>query len=310
MGDTTVLIAVGITVAVLLLGLGVLNILSDVAAQRQTLSSARGDDLDVVGRTRWQLLSQRFAGTRPGKAIGRELELAGLHVPALTIAVVTAALAVVAPIILWRLVAPLVAIITALSAWFIVRWWLRRAQDRRRDAFVSQVPELARILSNATGAGLSISTAWQVAAEEMPEPAKTEVERIVSSVRFGKSLEGAMIDSMERIPAREVRVLMSTLVIASRSGGALVQALQDISLTLDARKEIRREVRTIFSQAVATGYTVIGMGALVLLGLNWFNPGLIRQMTESVLGQVGFVVAGLLFAFGLFLIRRITRVDL
>lgn len=295
--------------ALLLRGLSL--VLEDATIQRSIITEGRSEEFgDRAQDRRWQSWANAFARTRWGRSIQAELELAGLNFSALTVAVVTAVLALVVPVILWRALAPVIAIGFAASAWLIVRWWLRRAQQRRRSAFVSQIPELARILSNATGAGLSISTAWQVAAGEMPEPTRTEVNRIVSAVRFGRSLEDAMIDAMERMPSREVRVLMSTLVIASRSGGALVHALQDISLTLDSRKEIRREVRTIFSQAVATGYTVIGMGLVVVLGMNFANPGLLREMTESVLGQVGIVIAVVLFAVGLYIIRRITKVDL
>ena len=61
---------------------------------------------------------------------------------------------------------------------------------------------------------------------------------------------------------------MSTLVVSARSGGSLVKALRDISLTLDDRKEVRREVRTTLAQARATSTLVTAMGIGMLLMLN------------------------------------------
>src|SRR5690606_16762177 len=141
-------------------------------------------------------------------------------------------------------------------------------------------------------AGLSIRTAWAVAEREMGEPARREIARINTAVRFGASLEEAMASVEERLPSREVKVLMSTLVIASRSGGSLVSALRDISYMLDERKETKREVRSVMSQAVATGYALIFFGVGALLLTNVFMPGTIERMTQSAVGLVALVVAG------------------
>ena len=170
--------------------------------------------------------------------------------------VVTATL----PYLLAQLLAPAFAVVGLAGGYLLLRGWLRRSRERRRERFVQQIPELARVLSNGANAGLSITTAWVVAEGEMAEPAKTEIQRLNAAVRFGTSLEDAMLQMNDRLPAREVRVLMSTLVVSARSGGSLIKALRDISLTLDDRKEVRREVRTMLAQSRATGALVTLMG--------------------------------------------------
>ena len=90
-----------------------------------------------------------------------------------------------------------------------------------------------------------------------------------------------MLQLNDRLPAREVRVLMSTLVVSARSGGSLIKALRDISLTLDDRKEVRREVRTTLAQSRATGALVTVMGVGILLALNAIQPGTVERMTPD-----------------------------
>ena len=165
------------------------------------------------------------------------------------------------------------------------------------------------MLSNGANAGLSITTAWVVAEGEMAEPAKTEIQRLNAAVRFGTSLEDAMLQMNDRLPSREVRVLMSTLVVSARSGGSLVKALRDISLTLDDRKEVRREVRTVLAQSRATGALVTLMGVGILLALNAIQPGTVERMTQSLLGQIALVVSLALFVVGHVTVRRMTRIE-
>ena len=143
----------------------------------------------------------------------------------------------------------------------------------------------------------------------MEEPAKTEIQRLNAAVRFGTSLEDAMLQMNERLPAREVRVLMSTLVVSARSGGSLIKALRDISLTLDDRKEVRREVRTTLAQSRATGALVTLMGVGILLALNAIQPGTVERMTQNLIGQIALVVALGLFLVGHLMVRRMTRID-
>ena len=64
----------------------------------------------------------------------------------------------------------------------------------------------------------------------------------------------------ERLPSRELSVLVTTLAIQQRSGGDLVRALSDMATTLEARRETQREVKTLMAGATATSYVVMFIG--------------------------------------------------
>ncbi len=75
-------------------------------------------------------------------------------------------------------------------------------------------------------------------------------------------------------------MLVGTLVISSRSGGSLISALRDIASTLEDRKELKREVRTLLTQATYTGYLVVAMGIGLLFLLNALHPGLLQDRDQ------------------------------
>jgi tight adherence protein B len=102
---------------------------------------------------------------------------------------------------------------------------------------------------------------------------------------------------------------MTTLIIQHRTGGDVVRALQELSSTLDARRETMREVRTVMAGAVYTSYIVplVGVGSLFVL--NTVNSRTLSQMTTRPVGIAALVIAGGLYAIGWVAIKRTTRID-
>jgi tight adherence protein B len=303
-------IFLGLSLFVALLVLGAYQLVVNATDQRQMVAGGLSGTIsrEPLG-SRWSRVSERFNRTRVGRSLERDLQLGGISYPPLLVLAAVLALTAILPYLLAVLLAPIFGVLGLAAGYLLMRAWLRQARERRRERFVQQIPELARVLSNATNAGLSIATAWSLAELEMAEPAKTEIQRLNSSVRFGSSMEEAMLQLNHRLPAREVRVLMSTLVVSARSGGSLVKALRDISMTLDDRKEVRREVQTTLAQARATSVLVTLMGFGILLALNAIQPGTVDKMTKNLVGQIALVVSFSLFGSGLLLVRRMTRAE-
>ncbi len=249
------------------------------------------------------------ARTRRGRALQDSLTSAGVGLGAGRALLLGLAVAVLSGLVLATTLSPLLLPVGLLVALLAGRAALQRARDRRQEAFIAQMPELARTLSNATQAGLSVRTALALAADELPEPARSELRTVTESLNLGASLEGALVDVERRLPSREVATLVTTLVVSARSGGGVVTALRDIAETLDARKELRRELRTVYAQAVATGYFVLALGVGVLFLLDQIQAGTVDVMLRNPIGQVALVVSGAIYAVGILLIRRMTRIS-
>lgn len=304
-----VLVIVGLSLLSLLLLLVALRELAATPVARRRAVASVLDTEGTQRGERWAALDAAFRRTAAGRRLERELVLAGLERSPLTVAVVALLTALVIATGVWVVLAPVLGVLSAVAGVLLLRAYLARARERRREAFIAQMPELARVLANATNAGLSIPTAIALAADELDAPAREELRRVSTSLTFGNDLETALDGIRTRLPSREVGVLLSTLLVSARSGGSLVTALRDIAGTLEVRKETRREIRTTLAQSVATGYTVIGLGVALLLMLNVLFPGSVEEMTRRIVGQVVLVAAAVLYAVGFVLIRRMTRIE-
>jgi tight adherence protein B len=279
------------------------------AARRSELVQRGGADLRRRRRLD-EMLDARLARTRRGADLAAKLKSAGVELTAARFLLVVGAAAVGA-FLMARLLFPvaLACVAGALAAWACFAW-LDHRLDKRREQFVGQLPEVARLLSNGAAAGLSMPAAIELAVREMEAPAREELQTVIDELTYGRSLEDSLASLQRRLPSREIAVLMTTLVIQQRAGGDVVRALQDLSDTLNSRRETLREVKTLMAGSVYTSYLVplLGIGALVML--NTVNSNTLQRMTSKPVGIAALVVAGVLYTIGWLATRRTTRIEL
>ncbi|MBV9413852.1 MAG: type II secretion system F family protein [Solirubrobacterales bacterium] len=316
--STTALAAVrisSVTAAVLLFALtavvalcGLWLLLSDSARRGEIV--VRGG-IDLRRRRRLdERLDAILVRTRRGEDLAGKLRSAGIELTPARFLLMVVLVAFGTFALLSLLFPPLLGAAAGAVAGWACFAWLARRLDRRREEFVAQLPDVARLLSNGASAGLSIPAAMELAVREIEAPASEELQTVIDELTFGRSLEESLASLQRRLPSREVAVLMTTLIIQQRAGGDVVQALQELSSTLNTRRDTLREVRTLMAGAMFTSYVVPVMGVGTLFLLNLMNPRTLDQMTTKPLGITALVVAGILYAVGSVLIRRVTRVEL
>jgi tight adherence protein B len=288
---------------------GAYQVYQGVLLKRAMIEQSAADDAERRARRARARMDARLRRTRRGQRLAVRLQAAGVSLSVLDFMAIVVAAAVAGYLLARIVLPPLFSVAAGGAAVAVCFSWLRRRQDERREAFIRQLPDVARVLSNAASAGLALRTAIPMAAEELSEPAKTELRRTADALGVGQSLEDALHELEERMPSRELAVLVTTLVIQARAGGALVSALRGISETLDARKELRREVQTVMSGSVFNSYIAAFLGVVSLLLLNALSPTVLDEMVTTPIGIAALTIAGSLYTIGFILIRRMTRIE-
>ncbi|WP_028066266.1 type II secretion system F family protein [Solirubrobacter soli] len=263
-----------------------------------------------TGRSLIRTLDVRFRRTATGRRLAAWLAGAGVALsPVELIGLVTGA-ALVSWAVLLLLFAGWLAFVVAVGGTILVtRALIGRRRARRSEAFIEQLPEIGRMLANGAQAGLSMPQAVAMASRELADPGAAELKRVVEELRLGQSIENALEGLRQRLPSREVSVLLTTIVIQQRAGGDTVRALGELAATLEARKDLRREVTTLLSGVVFTSYVVAAIGGGTILLLNVMSPGVTKAMTSSAIGIAGLAVTAVLWTVAFTLIRRTTRID-
>lgn len=303
-------LALALLFATSLVALLALRIFLRDRAERATM--AERSALEVAERRASRIryrLDRRLLRTSLGRALGVRIGSAGVRMMIVDFLALCGAAFLLTTLMLDIFVPLWLALLGGAAAVRACVAWVERQREKRRLAFVTQLPEIARLLSNASSAGLAIRAAIDMAADELDDPASAELGLVSEELALGQSVGRALQNLEQRMPSRDVGVLISTLVIQQRSGGDLVNALQDMAETLDQRRDLSREIRTVMAGSVATGYMVAGLGAVTVLLMNAITPGVLDELTSSLPGLIAVGVAGAFFALGFVLIRKVTRIE-
>lgn len=306
----TPLVIAAILFVTLVLLVTTVAVLREDAAHRAQLLAA------VDAQSSWrdgfvQRMDDRVRRTRWGGRVSALLAGSGLPGWSPSLFVLgTAAAAVLAALLTSTVAGRAAGVVMAGLVVACVRQWLDRRRGQRVEQFIGQLPELARLLANGAQAGLGVRSSIELAASEMEDPARSELNQAAAELAVGRSLDHVLANLAERLPSRELVVLVQTLIIQARAGGALVTALQNIAATLDERRQLRREARTAVAGAQFSGFAVAMIGGSSVLLMNVMSPGALDQMLGTLPGQIIIAVAGILFALGFVLMRRLTKVDI
>ncbi|GGQ58352.1 type II secretion system F family protein [Streptomyces asoensis] len=310
--DSLIALTTGVTVLTCALAVVGVHAYGQGRARRAELVerlSATGQLPGTGRRRRFRTLDRRLRRTGPGRRLERKLAATGLDVtPGEFFVYMLAAVAglwLAGQATLAPFFGPLAGLLGVWAAWQFLNW----QRQKRIERFINQLPELARILANATHAGLALRTAIGMAAEELEAPAGEELGKVANQLAVGHSMEDALGELADRLPSRELVVLVTTLVLSNRAGGQVVGALRNLTETLEERKETRREVRTQLSQVNMTSYAVPALGVGALFLMNSVEDGTLDRMTGSPVGQACVIIAFGLYAVGFVLIRRMSRID-
>ncbi|TXL90660.1 type II secretion system F family protein [Streptomyces sp. NBC_01725] len=310
--DNLPLLTIGITLLTCVLAVIGVHVYSSGKAQREALVErmSHTGQITVVGRRRrFRGLDRRLRTTGIGKRIERKIAVTGLDLTPGEYVVYVVAGLLGLYFLIGAIFASFFGVLAALAGLWGGNAFLNWQRVKRTEAFINQLPELTRVLANATQAGLAMRTALVMASEELDDPAGEELRKVADQLAVGHTLDDALGELADRLPSRELVVLVTTLVLSSRAGGQVVTSLRNLTETLEERKETRREVKTVLSQIQVTALAVpmIGLGFLLLI--NNMTPGALDKMTGATVGQVGTIVAFALYAVGYLAIRRMSRIQ-
>ena len=146
-------------------------------------------------------------------------------------------------------------------------------------------------------------------AREAVAPVAPEFQEIVEDQTLGMPLADAVARLPERIPLPEANFFAIVVVIQSKSGGSLSEALTNLSKVLRDRKKMSGKIRAMSAEAKSSA-GIIGSLPIIVAILVWFtSPDYIALLFTTLVGNVILVCCGLWMFFGIMVMRKMINFD-
>lgn len=190
-----------------------------------------------------------------------------------------------------------------------VGYLLRKAR-KRVQLLESQLPEVLQLVAGALDSGTSLLTAFELAAQEGDAPLSDELGRVVGEAAVGRPLLEALEAMAGRIGSTDFAWTAKAIRIQHQTGGRLADTLKILAEFMQARVEVRGEIRALsaearFSGKVLTGMPIVVGGVLFAIRRDYVMP----LLTEPA-GRLMLAASAVGIVMGHFWMKKMGRVEL
>ncbi len=272
-------------------------------------AASRGRGEDEVRRHASEILARRRGAGRV--SIRMLLDRAGLGWPSWTAPALCALLTVLASLaaLLADLALVPAALFGAATGPGALVLFLKVRQARRLKAISRDFPTALDIIVRGVKSGLPLIDCLRIVSREAPEPLRGEFARLLEQQSYGLPLSDAVDRMAARVPISEVNFFAIVIGLQSRTGGRLSESLDNLVSVLRARVQLRAKIKSMSSEAKASG-GIIGALPAVVSALVWLtSPQYIGLLFTEPLGNVVLVASGLWMLLGVLVMAKMIRIE-
>ncbi|NPD17280.1 pilus assembly protein TadB [Xinfangfangia sp. D13-10-4-6] len=188
-------------------------------------------------------------------------------------------------------------------------FWVKMRSNKRLLRIEESVPEALDMIVRSLRIGLPVSTALQVAGQELTGPLADEFSETSRRISYGQEPVRALREMAERCRNQSLRFLAAAVALQAATGGNLAEVLERLCAIARGRQQLQRKVRSITAEAKWSGrfLSFFPIGATIML-LS-INPDYFSEISNKPFFiPMLCVVAGLLFMNILFM-RWLVKIE-
>tara|TARA_R110002096_G_scaffold16898_1_gene57587 strand:- start:29050 stop:29886 length:837 start_codon:yes stop_codon:yes gene_type:complete len=187
---------------------------------------------------------------------------------------------------------------------------LEKRQAAKSMLISEQLAPWLTVLANSLKSSPNIADAFSASTGLVPSPLREEIDLLIKEVRLGEHLDRAMHRSADRLKSPLYSSVMTTLLVARKSGGNLPKILEDSSDTLREMERLAGVVRTKTAEGKSQTFVLAILPFVMVGALQKVDPTMLPKLAESGMGQIILGIAIALWLGSVALAYRIVQVDI
>jgi tight adherence protein B len=142
----------------------------------------------------------------------------------------------------------------------------------RRRKLCRQLPDAFQMISRAVRAGQTVPSALKIIADDFDAPLSNEFSLCYDQQNFGVSREAALRKLAKRVGVMELQIFVVALLVQAKSGGNLVELLDNLSLTIRNRLKLSDRVRALTGEGRMQAIILLLLPTASLVGIFLLSP--------------------------------------
>jgi len=255
------------------------------------------------------LLQLQDADRRERKArttLSSRLKQAGLSLSVRTFYIISAVVGVVTGLgaLVFGLPILVVLGIALIFGLGLPRWVVGFLGKSRMKKFSLEFPNAVDVIVRGIKSGLPVHECFKIIARESPAPLGPEFQTLVEGLGVGLTLEQALEKMYGRMPTSELRFFTIVIAIQQKTGGNLAEALGNLSAVLRARRMMGEKIKALSSEALASAGIIASLPPAVMTMVMFTTPSYMMPLFTDFRGNFMLLMAALLMATGIFVMKR------
>lgn len=200
-------------------------------------------------------------------------------------------------------------LVPAVLAFYAVLLHFRRKARRRAREFEQKLLDLVMGLANGLRAGMALPQALEVISRDIGGPLQEEMSIALSEYRLGIELPEALDHVYRRIPAEDLKLLITSLRLSQQTGGSMADVLDHMTETIRQRVAFQEKLATLTAQGRFESIAIALMPLAAFVILYLLDPDLMSPLVTTGAGWCALGIAATLETLGFLIIRKIMAVE-
>ncbi|TNF03306.1 MAG: hypothetical protein EP326_02530 [Deltaproteobacteria bacterium] len=198
-----------------------------------------------------------------------------------------------------------------LSLWYPLKIFIKKRDiEKTKKEFDDSLGEGLQIISNSLRAGLTLKDSLKASLSSSPPAFKAEIENVLHDIQIGIPIAEALDQAKKRIDTDNAGLAFGSMIINTKTGGDLPTMLERIIHTVGQRERIRGKLKALTAQGRMQAALVCSAPPLLFLFMYWFDKSRIQLLLDQTLGQILLAAAVLLEIVGIFVTKKVMKLNL
>lgn len=186
---------------------------------------------------------------------------------------------------------------------------LTSKRKKRVKAFNDQLQDMITTIISSMRAGYSFNQSLKAVAEESSFPMNEEIESVLKEMQYGISTEDALHHLYERVPSKDLDIMIQAILIQRQVGGNLATVLAMIVDTIRERQKIQAQIKALTAQGRLSGMIIgalpFALGVVIFL----IQPKFMSLLFTNLIGKIMLAAALISGILGFIIIQKLIKIE-